>query len=660
MDPHHLVSMPSQSIGRGSIDLSDGSLSLHPIQIDSSYAIPSSWQETNNHLSHRASAPSSSLPSGRRIENDEPRNVAPTKLLNDTLHSEESNSVIGFEEPIKLTQSTYSFLFTEPVHSVPFAFAVSILLISYTCLILALVDNIYIGYTPENPFSVPVGVTGVVKTAQYLALLVGSIMEEEIPESLHILRMISRSTLPKVDSNFQYRKFVICAMLRIIMGYLFIVNMFVVVVQATRVIDIFFNVLALQFLQQVDDIAFRLAKMDVFGKRVKKASTRKCFRSEFEKLPFARRKKMTVFVKALYIINFCLLMVGLSLITQKQLDGAYQCTSITVSLTDDVWESVVYLNTTQKGEQQEVIFPANLIYSYFNGVYVKNGTHAGRPRYTEQNKFDDGPYRSKIGATIQYCQEEEAWVFLHERVRKAVHRQKVSCPWLLRSPTTNSYDLLEVLGGWSIWTGLIKNGVTITSSCNECETSAECHFHGKCMDGVCQCNTEEDSGYHLFTGTHCQHPLPCSKLRGNSGDVWDLLMLDNSTFWKTYGRGVYRYESGGNITASSSDIPILMYSGSRWLAVLLDNSENYTQDHWIEYSRELHPFWDELYKNNSHAVSNPTTRSDPIGVDFFQIGRLGEKYGPLGELIPLQDPPGSGYFECLVHPLSSINRSGRF
>ena len=62
--------------------------------------------------------------------------------------------------------------------------------------------------------------------------------------------------------------------------------MFTVVVQATAVIDIFFDVLALQFLQQVDDIAFRLAKMDAFGKRVKRASTRKCYRAEFEKLPF--------------------------------------------------------------------------------------------------------------------------------------------------------------------------------------------------------------------------------------------------------------------------------------------------------------------------------------------------------------------------------------
>ncbi len=630
--------MPSRSIGRGIVDSSDGSLTLQPIRNE---AAPDS---------------SSSSLSGRNDNEQSATNDDPRKLLHGTPHSEESSSIIGFEEPIMLTQSAYSFLFTEPVHSLPFAFAVGILLISYTCLILALVDNLYVGYTAENPLSVAVGVTAVVKTAQYLALLVGSIMEEEIPESLYMLRMISRTTLTKADSNFLYRRFVICAMLRIVMGYLFIVNMFVVVVQATRVIDIFFNVLALQFLQQVDDIAFRLAKMDVFGKRAKKASTRKCFRSEFEKLPFARRKKMTVFVKAMYIINFCLLMLGLTMITIKQLDGTYQCTSITVTLPDDVWERVIYLNSSN-GEE---ILPVKLMYSYFNGVYVKNGTHAGRPRYTEQNKFDDGPYITKIGATIQYCQEEEAWVFMHERIRKEANRQNVSCPWLLRSPTTDSYDLLEVLGDWSIWTGVIENGVTIHVSCNECESESDCNFHGKCMDRVCYCNTEDDVGYGRFTGTHCQHPLPCRRLRGNGGDIWNLLTLDKHTFWKTFGRGVYSYESGGNITASSSEYPVLIFSGSRWLAVLLDNSGNYTIDHWIEYSRELHPFWNELYRNDTHAVSNPTTRSDPIGVDFFKIGKLGEKFGPLGELIPLQDPPDSGYFDCILRLSTSINRSGRF
>ena len=145
-------------------------------------------------------------------------------------------------------------------------------------------------------------------------------------------------------------------------GCLFYLNMFTVVVQSTAVMDIFFDVLALQFLQQVDDIAFRLAKMDVFGKRMKKASTRKCFRAKFEKLPFARRKKMSVFVKAFYIINLCALMAGMTVVTIKQRRGDYHCQSITVNFDAHIWEDALVFDST--GDYKGTL---DLIYSYFNG-----------------------------------------------------------------------------------------------------------------------------------------------------------------------------------------------------------------------------------------------------------------------------------------------------
>jgi hypothetical protein len=38
--------------------------------------------------------------------------------------------------------------------------------------------------------------------------------------------------------------------------------------QANNVLEIFYDVLALQFLQQLDDIAFTVSKMEVLGKRM--------------------------------------------------------------------------------------------------------------------------------------------------------------------------------------------------------------------------------------------------------------------------------------------------------------------------------------------------------------------------------------------------------
>ena len=126
-------------------------------------------------------------------------------------------SIIGYEEPIMLTQSTHSFLFTEPAFSGPFNFALFIVSISYTCLILALYNNVIQNFNKGNPFSVPVGVTIDVRISQYLALLIGLMMEEEIPESLYLLRMITERTLHKKEPNMKYSQFIFCAILRIIM-----------------------------------------------------------------------------------------------------------------------------------------------------------------------------------------------------------------------------------------------------------------------------------------------------------------------------------------------------------------------------------------------------------------------------------------------------------
>ena len=40
-------------------------------------------------------------------------------------------SIIGYEEPMVLTQSTHSFLFTEPTCSLPFSFVLGIVAVSY-------------------------------------------------------------------------------------------------------------------------------------------------------------------------------------------------------------------------------------------------------------------------------------------------------------------------------------------------------------------------------------------------------------------------------------------------------------------------------------------------------------------------------------------------
>ena len=238
-------------------------------------------------------------------------------------------------------------------------------------------------------------------------------MEEEIPSSLYLLRMIPKNSLHDKLPRIKFSKFVLSAAVRLLMGYIFLFNMFLVIAQASGVLDIFYDMLSLQFIQQLDDIAFKLARIDVFGKRLKRAATQKCFWVVFEKQPLSRRRKMNIFLKAIYFFNLCALLSGMVYVSIKQERGDLLCDSLFVTFGDDIWEEA--LVKTSSGRIETQMF----VYSYFNGLYRRNGTFNGLPIYTEQNKVNGSPFNTTIGAKIMYCKKEAAWVFIHDNIRKS-------------------------------------------------------------------------------------------------------------------------------------------------------------------------------------------------------------------------------------------------
>jgi len=137
----------------------------------------------------------------------------------------------------------------------------------------------------------------------------------------------------------------------------------------------------------------------------------------------------------------------------------------------------------------------NLLFSYFNGVYRRNetiGLHDDRPVYTEQSKFEDGlAFDTTIGAQIKYCESESAWVFSHPNIKKSSSEES-DCPWLLRSPETSEYNLLDVQGQWSIWTGNIQDNGYFSAVDNEAHGPVDCNYHGTVTDeGTCDCFRED-------------------------------------------------------------------------------------------------------------------------------------------------------------------------
>ena len=122
-------------------------------------------------------------------------------------------------------------------------FAMGIVVLSYLCLGLALDNNLQDGES-DNVFNIPYQVKEGVKIAQYAAIIIALVMEEELPTGFYLLRMITKKSLHEKYPRIMYYKFTFSALVRIGMGYLFLFNTFLVVIQATGVLEIFYDVLA--------------------------------------------------------------------------------------------------------------------------------------------------------------------------------------------------------------------------------------------------------------------------------------------------------------------------------------------------------------------------------------------------------------------------------
>mmetsp|Transcript_27195 Transcript_27195/g.46217 ORF Transcript_27195/g.46217 Transcript_27195/m.46217 type:complete len:673 (+) Transcript_27195:113-2131(+) len=579
-------------------------------------------------------------------------------------HKEDKSDVKEYRgDPIKLPESTHSLFFVASFCSLPSLFAWGIAALSVGCLILALI-NALDGGTALNPFNIPVNISSSTRGAQYLSIFVVLLMEEEIPTGLAQMRLITFGGLRSVCPKASYKKFLAANIFRVLMGYLFLVNVLLVLIQAEDVLTIFYDVLALQFVQQLDDIGFRLARLDVFGRRMQRACTMRWFDAEFEYHKGCAKHKMML--KSIYFINMFLFIAAIVVVSTRQMNGYYFCKELTLDVGDGILEEAFVKNA--KGSFDTWV----LAYSYFNGVFLKNGTHAGRPVYKEARKFDRQPYpppedqggsmfQAVVPAEIKYCEDIKAWVLTHKNIGKSEDDDyDSSCNWLLRSPETDSFNVLDASGKWDMWVGVL--GTTdVSITCNRCADRSDCNLNGECSDdGRCICNN--GNGVNYF-GEHCEVKLrdECktiipedgnynmsiehisswsnsNEVAANEGSDSNYVVWDD--IWQEYSRPVFS-------SIDNDERWSLIYSGSRWFGMNLTGT-NVASKQWRTAVSNYHAFWYRAYENTTTFVSDPTKESSPVGVDWYQIGERGDQFGPLGALTPVQryNQTGRGLFRC--------------
>jgi hypothetical protein len=82
------------------------------------------------------------------------------------------SKTINIMDQFELPESTYSFLISAPIFSIPFNAGILASALSLMCLVLVLMDELQ-NNEPGNPLGVPAGLPPEVRMAQYLGIIIG-------------------------------------------------------------------------------------------------------------------------------------------------------------------------------------------------------------------------------------------------------------------------------------------------------------------------------------------------------------------------------------------------------------------------------------------------------------------------------------------------------
>eukprot|EP00804_Cyclotella_cryptica_P028546 CCRYP_014805-RA/>CCRYP_014805-RA protein AED:0.07 eAED:0.07 QI:185/0.75/0.88/1/1/0.88/9/2294/790 len=398
-----------------------------------------------------------------------------------------------------LPQSTFSLLVTEHPLSSPFIFAVFTATLSITCLGLVLADAVSNG-TAGNRLNVPPGVSSAVRGAQFVGLLVGVLFEDECPQGLQNIAQGAGHTLLLDGTTKIHKRLIAVSILRLVVGYLFLSSLFINVVQNSDVIAIFYDVLALEFVENIDDTAFALAMKGFLGQRMLVATVKKhtlkvpidtprrsiiqsrdlfgdsqrsVSRGILSSGSLISNSRSNYSARFIYFLNAIVLLVGLTYISIMQSQGEYRCRRLNVSFNEEIWKTAsIALPDGSTGTML-------LVYPYFNGIYAAEGSVDGHPRYVEQDKFSGSPFVKRKGAEIRYCEEIESWVFMHPEIMTSNE-----CGWLFRSYQVSSetnYDIINAANDpWIAWTGEVVWDSSVTIECTSCSDDSDCSYQGSC------------------------------------------------------------------------------------------------------------------------------------------------------------------------------------
>jgi hypothetical protein len=253
-------------------------------------------------------------------------------------------------------------------------------------------------------------------------------------------------------------------------GVLMMVDSFILAMASTTVIDLALNLTALHFIQEIDEVGFKLASMGLVNHRIQKH----CKKIEGEKVmvPTDFQKKRKFRQSTLLFVLLVGLLVPYFVVVGWQVNGIFICKRVYIEFSEDHLPE----------------------WSFYSGVFQTPGNGPW-------SRINSRPYYVDVATdTLQlaYCQNEKAWTIA--KIQDENRTRTDPCESILyMSTTTASFDITDVAN--QMWGAIEVNGDYTLNQHRASMLCVDCHeescLNGHCEDNICRCKYQIETNSSL-------------------------------------------------------------------------------------------------------------------------------------------------------------------
>ncbi|CAJ1945940.1 unnamed protein product [Cylindrotheca closterium] len=320
------------------------------------------------------------------------------------------------ENIFELPKDVYSFMATYSWKSNPFWLALIVVFgLQFVLLFLLLANQT--DFQSDNPLQLPENVEISVRVSQVLLMVIAMFQQDDLLVGIETLvegppLVFLGKEKFKHLSRIQWN---ISCLIRMATGILGLLAAFILSIQSSTVFDVVLNVLGVEFVSNLDNVAFDLACKGYFGRYAKIAT------QDVSEATFHREKHQAWIKRVLHIIIalsvLSLILAGLVFIFYRQDSNFLSIREIQVQFDDDI---VPFLGL-------------------FSGCYT--AVENSRLRYFGDRRLfyvqDGFPQGGKFGFCSSFDNGESGWTFFVGDFRNPCGS------YLMRSEDTQTFSILE-------------------------------------------------------------------------------------------------------------------------------------------------------------------------------------------------------------------------